>query len=107
MSEGKCEDCGKPTDMRDDGQPWKRCLDCGKAAKAKRFEKSSEQAKLPVRSAQEEAAEIYAVFRIFVRLVQADEPKIDATLGMQTALGLTQQFWSKQCGSGDANEQTP
>ena len=103
MEQGKCEDCGKPTDMRDDGQPWKRCLECGKAAKAKRFEKASEQAKLPVRSAQEEAAEIYAVFRIFVRLVQADEPKIDAALGMQTALGLTQQFWSNARTPGGLN----
>ena len=103
MESGKCEDCDKPTDMRDDGQPWKRCLDCGKAAKAKRFEKASEQAKLPIRSAQEEATEIYGVFKVFQGLLQKDFPNLNPECGFKTAATLTQQFWSNARTPGGLN----
>jgi hypothetical protein len=97
MDNGKCAKCGKTTYPSKSGRVYDNCYDCNQEAKA------TEQSKLPVRSAQEEAGDIYAVFRIFVRLVQADEPKIDAALGLQTALGLTQQFWSNARTPGGLN----
>ena len=102
MSEGKCEDCGKPTDLRDDGQPWERCLDCGmkaKKAKAKMFEKSSEQAKLPVRSAQELMQDIFVTFKIAMDFMATHYPSMQPELAVRVALDLNNQYWK--------NDRTP
>lgn len=96
MENGKCEDCGKPTNPMRKGGFFDKCQDCYGKDKAK-------QATLPVKSAQEEAGEIHEVFQMFVALIKAVEPKIDAQLAYQTALGLTQQFWSNARTPGGLN----